>query len=592
MRRDQLPPHKTATFVMPRHKAVYVSVNKAACTSLKWLVADLQGENREHFYSSLSREVSRSMTIHRRQLWQRTPMAAKLPPEELAEISPENGWFIFAVVRHPTARLYSGWQSKLLMREPWWAQRFAEAPWFPRVPQTHEELAEAWLAFARSVIADPAQDIMRNRHFAPQQGLLVPDRMPYTRIYETGEIGQLLKDFDAHLRGLGWEGTLELRRANETPLKPLASLFPQDVLDGMREVYAADFEAFGYDDPMPPRAGDGAAYPQSALDEIARLVERAERVNDLVLRARRFKREAADTAARSNGGGGNGNSHVPAPRILRAARRLTKPSPPPELTTRYLDFLGRLHGVVEPATYLEIGIRHGDSLALADCPAVGIDPEPNVKVELPDSTSVIQETSDEYFLRKRPLEPLGGRRPELAFIDGMHLAEFALRDFINVERVMGWTGVVVFDDILPRNAEIAARDRRTRTWTGDVFKLLSVLDRHRPDLICLRVGTKPTGLLVVLGLDPSNRVLRNRYGEIAAEVVTPDPQDVPDDVLRRKRLVDPEELLAAPFWKLLRDARANGAEREDGVRELRRAVRKDLSRGAPGGLRRLLPVGG
>src|SRR5918998_6925611 len=102
MQRDQLPPHKTATYVLRRYKAVYVSVNKAACTSLKWLIADLQGENRQRFYRSLSREVSRTMTIHRRSLWQHTPMAAKLPAHELAEISPENGWFIFAVVRHPT----------------------------------------------------------------------------------------------------------------------------------------------------------------------------------------------------------------------------------------------------------------------------------------------------------------------------------------------------------------------------------------------------------------------------------------------------------------------------------------------------------
>ena len=36
-----------------------------------------------------------------------------------AAISPENGWFVFTVVRHPAARLFSAWQSKLLLREPW-----------------------------------------------------------------------------------------------------------------------------------------------------------------------------------------------------------------------------------------------------------------------------------------------------------------------------------------------------------------------------------------------------------------------------------------------------------------------------------------
>src|SRR3954470_19716052 len=94
MRRDQLPPHKTATYVMPAYKAVYVSVPKAACTSLKWLVAGVQGEDPERFHRSLSREVARSLCIHRRGMWQHTPMLHALSEEELAAI--DESWFVFA----------------------------------------------------------------------------------------------------------------------------------------------------------------------------------------------------------------------------------------------------------------------------------------------------------------------------------------------------------------------------------------------------------------------------------------------------------------------------------------------------------------
>jgi hypothetical protein len=241
---------------------------------------------------------------------------------------------------------------------------------------------------------------------------------------------------------------------------------------------------------------------------------------------------------------------------------------------QYLDFLGRIHELLTGPAYLEIGIRHGDSLALARGPAVGVDPEFELRVELPDSVTLFQETSDDYFDRPDPLEPLGGRRVGYSFIDGMHLAEFALRDFINVERHASRCGAIVFDDMLPRTVDEAARERHTRAWTGDVYKLLGILARHRPDLMCLRIGTAPTGLLLVLGLDPGSRVLTERYDDIVREAVRPDPQEVPVDVLERHDVLDPEEVLGASFWSLL----ARGGESRFTAWRLRRRVQRDLRR--------------
>lgn len=325
MQRDQLPPHKTATYVMPRWKAVYVSVNKAACTSLKWLVADLQGESRERFHRSLSREVSRTMTIHRRALWQHTPMAKRLPDAELAEISPDNGWFVFAVVRHPTARMFSAWQSKLLLREPWWEPQFGDEPWFPRIPSSSEEIVEDFHRFVAAMAADPEHRIMRNRHFALQAGMLAVDRMDYTKIYETREIPQLLEDFERHLRAQGYEGDpLKLERANETPLKPIRSLFPDEVLAEIKTLHAADFEAFAYDDVMPGGLDPADRYDDAAIAELQRLIERAERIGDLALRARAYKRQAERPVAQPQ------PSPAPHPvRVLawRAKRKLTRARP-------------------------------------------------------------------------------------------------------------------------------------------------------------------------------------------------------------------------------------------------------------------------
>jgi hypothetical protein len=250
----------------------------------------------------------------------------------------------------------------------------------------------------------------------------------------------------------------------------------------------------------------------------------------------------------------------------------------------YLDFLSRSHEALAPPTYLEIGVRNGDSLALARSPSIGIDPAYRLRATPPPGTKLFRQTSDDYFERPDALMTLGGRPVAFSFIDGMHLAEFALRDFVNVERHAHWTGVAVFDDILPRNVEMAARDRTTRAWTGDVYKLLGVFAEHRPDLICLRIGTDPTGLLMVVGLDPDSRVLSGRLPEITEALVQPDPQPVPAEVLERRGVLEPEAVLGGSFWGVLRDARERGVPRREGLPAVRAAIARDFAPDAGRGL--------
>ena len=250
-------------------------------------------------------------------------------------------------------------------------------------------------------------------------------------------------------------------------------------------------------------------------------------------------------------------------------RRSQLPSPAP---VRYLDFLRGVHEALRPPTYLEIGIRHGDSLALSRSRSVGIDPSFGIRAELEAPVALFRTTSDEFFARADPTAPLGGRPAALSFIDGMHLFEFELRDFINVERHSDWSSVVVFDDVLPWKAEMAARERATRAWTGDVFKIRSVLERERPDLVCLTVDTRPTGLLLVLGADPSSDVLERRHDALVSEWVVPDPQSVPADVLERRGVLSPEALLQSGVWAALRDGREAGLDREAGMRGVRRSL--------------------
>jgi hypothetical protein len=298
MRRNQLPPHRSATYVLPRFKVAYVSVPKAACTSIKWLIADLHGEKASRFHTSMSREVARATTIHRRALWRHTPPLHRLSKEELEAVSPEQGWFIFAVVRHPTSRVWSAWQSKLLLQEPRWVERFGEEPWFPRIPTRTADVVEDFQRFVRAVAEQPKWGVMRDRHFRAQTELLTPERTPYTRIYDTPEIPVFLDDLSSHLRAQGWTGELRLRASNETPLRPLRSMFTPEVLAAIEQVYAADFEQFGYESLEPESYEGSDTYADSTLREVARLVERGERIGDLALRAQRLSRRQKDQQER------------------------------------------------------------------------------------------------------------------------------------------------------------------------------------------------------------------------------------------------------------------------------------------------------
>src|SRR5689334_21028220 len=91
---------------------------------------------------------------------------------------------------------------------------------------------------------------------------------------------------------------------------------------------------------------------------------------------------------------------------------------------RYLEFLRGLHERLAPSTYLEVGVRNGDSLALSRCRSVGIDPAYKLTAELDGDLALFRTVSDEYFTRPEPLAPFGGRPVDLAFVDGLHLFEF------------------------------------------------------------------------------------------------------------------------------------------------------------------------
>jgi predicted O-methyltransferase YrrM len=214
-------------------------------------------------------------------------------------------------------------------------------------------------------------------------------------------------------------------------------------------------------------------------------------------------------------------------------------------------FLSHLHQRIRPGTYLEIGVDQGQSLSLSRVPSIGIDPDFRITREIHCDLHLARTSSDEFFARAHPLAHFAEPVIDLAFIDGMHLAEYVVRDFLAVERFTSPASVIVVDDVFPRSVEEANRVRSTQDWTGDVFKAMAALRELRPDLVVVEVDTEPTGVAVILCPDASRGGVLASYDEWLANAVSPDPQDVPREVLERRRAVDPEALLAAGWWEEL-----------------------------------------
>lgn len=187
----------------------------------------------------------------------------------------------------------------------------------------------------------------------------------------------------------------------------------------------------------------------------------------------------------------------------------------------YRKILKLIHHLLKPATYIEIGVRKGKSLCLAAPPtiSIGIDPEPSIEYGFSAQTDIYRMTSNEFFAKYNLSEVINADHFSLAFIDGLHLFEQCLSDFINLERFAARSSVILLHDCIPFDTITSARERMTGFYSGDVWKMLPILKRCRPEVDFFTIETPPTGLGVFTNLSAASPVLGDCYQEVVAEFV-------------------------------------------------------------------------
>jgi tetratricopeptide (TPR) repeat protein len=219
----------------------------------------------------------------------------------------------------------------------------------------------------------------------------------------------------------------------------------------------------------------------------------------------------------------------------------------------YYSWLQRFHQWLRPASYVEIGLGHGRSLALAgpDTKAIGIDPYQGFWEKLNyicphGPAALFPLASDDFFARHDLRTVLDQKTFDLAFIDGLHLFEQVLKDFINLERYARKDSVILIHDCLPIAPVVAERKRCTGFWTGDVWRIIPCLKTFRPDLQIFTIPTKPSGLAVVTRLDSNSTVLSDHYQQIVEYYTN---LNLPDTITERFRLLNVREA----EWDAVRD---------------------------------------
>lgn len=125
--------------------------------------------------------------------------------------------------------------------------------------------------------------------------------------------------------------------------------------------------------------------------------------------------------------------------------------------TALLNLIISLHPKNNNVAYLEIGCA-GDATfnSIFTMNKTGVDPDQGGNVRL---------TSDEFFDSQK-------HKFDLIFIDGLHTYEQVKKDFVNALSALNENGVIVLDDMIPRNWKEHQTPRVQTQWNGDVWKLL------------------------------------------------------------------------------------------------------------------------
>ena len=266
-------------------RILYVPVPKAGCTALLWSLAGLAGLEESTFAHSAGREVSRALTIHDLSRWPESFRFGERSPEDRERLLAADDWLCLTVARHPFRRLWSAWQSKVLLAEPQFIEKYSSQPWFPGPVRSAPDVLKSFREFLDALEHDP--DLVHSDvHWAPQIDVIEHPQVSYDHLGRVEKLDETLDRIREHLRDNEKAVLPDLPRTNVSTLPYADELFTESDIRFLAEIYADDMRVFGY----PPPNGEALrdTVPGSWMEAVDATVSalkelrhRNERVGDL-----------------------------------------------------------------------------------------------------------------------------------------------------------------------------------------------------------------------------------------------------------------------------------------------------------------------
>jgi hypothetical protein len=228
------------SFVSRKHKIVYIETPKAACTSLKNLMSEIEGVyfkplHKKPYYM----ETKLNMLIHQRK-YVNIPHLFQLEQQEFTSIFNGNSdWFRFGVSRNPFSRLFSFYVNKLLLQEPGDLSVYNMFGKVNSAQEIHKDFSE-FVAFTFDNFDTLSQ---WEYHLARQVDVLLIRLLSFDQIFKIENLDLLS---DALSKRTGIHG-LKIPHNNRAIIKDWHIFYDLKSIEMVKKMYAPDFDLLGYD---------------------------------------------------------------------------------------------------------------------------------------------------------------------------------------------------------------------------------------------------------------------------------------------------------------------------------------------------------